>query len=304
MGLGRQCSAMENNEVLKPFAAAGFISSQLGQDHVYDGLSNAAALAVQRATRKPFRTTLPSRQDVRRHSWTADDEIRGHCAMPLVTGLVGSCDVNRTIPEFLLDPVFTAVRAADTHKAQSMVALWKKPGVPRVGWTEDMSCPPSTKLLHSSVSDPGSGCETFVSQPSDAWLDGTQRGQQADKASGGLTPQGEAMVIMTGTSASHLDSLAEAVIVAMWETHMRKLLGRDGRGYSGWIVLAFMDLEVHIMTPVTRERYALEELYKLCPRIDISDCIRVGSLEPFDLYRESFRTARDSHEPPFCSEEV
>lgn len=58
---------------------------------------------------------------------------------------------------------------------------------------------------------------------------------------------------------------------------MRKLIARDGRGYSGWVVLAFTDLEVHIMTPMTRQRYALEELYGLCPRIDVSSAVRVDA---------------------------
>ncbi|CBZ51880.1 conserved hypothetical protein [Neospora caninum Liverpool] len=283
------------------FGTSSFIQSRLIKESVYDGYKEVPKLAVYKTLKVTFPKTPSFGQQSGRRLWSEERGFGSHYAVPLVTGLTGCSDVNQNIPQFLLPPLFTAVRTGDKHKAQTITALWKKPGVPRVGWVDDRYA-----SWHEQQRIPGSATElnesSTIGKAAVSQLDGTSPGSEkseltVENAAEGLAPQGEGMVIMTGTSASHLDSLAEVVIAALWETHMRKLLGRDGRGYSGWIVLAFMDLEVHIMTPVMRERYALEELYGLCPRIDISDCIRVDSLESFDLYREGFKTLGSAEHP-------
>nr|PUA87174.1 oligomerization domain protein [Toxoplasma gondii TgCATBr9] len=288
-------------------AARSFIPSHLIRKLERDGCRQLRKFSAYKTLNRGFSTARPFGQQNRRYVWSEGSGFGSCYAIPLVTGLTRSSDKNQKIPQFLLPPLFTAVRAGDKHKAQSIIALWKKPGVQRMGWVDDRQ--PSGReqqLIRDSTNEANE--PRTIGDNSGSQADGTSPGSEkaeltAQRGSDGLAPQGEGMVIMTGTCASHLDSLAEAVIAAMWEDHMRKLLGRDGRGYSGWVVLAFMDLEIHIMTPIMRERYALEELYGLCPRIDISDCIRVDSMESFDLYREGFRTF-GSTDCPFSPEGI
>ncbi|PHJ25170.1 ribosome silencing factor [Cystoisospora suis] len=199
-------------------------------------------------------------------------------AVPILIKPAVAEDANDGIPPSLLPPLLTAVRAADSNKAHSVVAMWKKPGVRRVGWTEDMLS--WTQQQQPEASHQEGHAESLTRVEPEEKLDtrlGTHRAI-VNTLSGSLSQQGEAMLIVSGTCASHLDSLADAIIEVMWKSHMRRLVARDGRGYSGWVVLAFVDLEVHIMTPVTRQRYALEELYGLCPRIDVSSAVRFDGL--------------------------
>lgn len=49
----------------------------------------------------------------------------------------------------------------------------------------------------------------------------------------------------------------------------RSFEARDGYGFSGWVVLSFGTLIVHVMTPVTRQRYSIEDLHNHCPAIDL-----------------------------------
>ncbi|KEP61582.1 UNVERIFIED_CONTAM: hypothetical protein HHA_240520 [Hammondia hammondi] len=288
-------------------AARSFITSRLIRKLERDSCRQLRKFAACKTLNSGLSTTRPLGQQSRPHVWFKGSGFGSCYAIPLVTGLTRSSEKNQNIPQFLLPPLFTAVRAGDKHKAQSIIALWKKPGVPRLGWVDDRQ--PSGReqqLIRDSTNEtnePRTTGDNAASQTDETSPGFKNAELRTQRGSNGLAPQGEGMVIMTGTCASHLDSLAEAVIAAMWEDHMRKLLGRDGRGYSGWVVLAFMDLEIHIMTPVMRERYALEELYGLCPRIDISDCIRVDGLESFDLYREGFRTL-GSPECPFSPEGI
>ncbi|MET0559964.1 MAG: ribosome silencing factor [Solirubrobacterales bacterium] len=45
--------------------------------------------------------------------------------------------------------------------------------------------------------------------------------------------------------------------------------GVDGEGTAGWIVLDYLDCFLHVFTPEARERYALEDLWRDAPRLDL-----------------------------------
>jgi ribosome-associated protein len=44
--------------------------------------------------------------------------------------------------------------------------------------------------------------------------------------------------------------------------------GTDGEGAAGWIVLDLLDAVLHVFTVVARQRYQLEDLWRVAPRIE------------------------------------
>jgi ribosome-associated protein len=45
--------------------------------------------------------------------------------------------------------------------------------------------------------------------------------------------------------------------------------GVDGGGDAGWTVLDYLDCVLHVFTPEARERYALEDLWRDAPRLEL-----------------------------------
>jgi ribosome-associated protein len=45
--------------------------------------------------------------------------------------------------------------------------------------------------------------------------------------------------------------------------------GVDGGGEAGWTLLDYLDCVLHVFTPEARERYALEELWRDAPRLEL-----------------------------------
>jgi ribosome-associated protein len=45
--------------------------------------------------------------------------------------------------------------------------------------------------------------------------------------------------------------------------------GVDGGGEAGWTILDYLDCVLHVFTPEARERYALEELWRDAPRLEL-----------------------------------
>jgi len=45
--------------------------------------------------------------------------------------------------------------------------------------------------------------------------------------------------------------------------------GVDGGGDAGWMILDYLDCVLHVFTPEARERYALEELWRDAPRLEL-----------------------------------
>lgn len=83
-----------------------------------------------------------------------------------------------------------------------------------------------------------------------------------------LTIVTEAFVIAAGTSSTHVRSLADEVEYQM------KLAGFEPRQIegkaTGWILLDYHDVIVHVFTPDQRENYNLEKLWADGEEMDLS----------------------------------
>lgn len=75
-------------------------------------------------------------------------------------------------------------------------------------------------------------------------------------------------VIAAGTSSVHVRSLADEV---EYEMEKAGFLPRQVEGRAtGWILLDYYDLIIHIFTPDQRENYNLEKLWADAEEVDIS----------------------------------
>ena len=45
--------------------------------------------------------------------------------------------------------------------------------------------------------------------------------------------------------------------------------GSDGDGSAGWVILDYLDCVLHVFTEQERQRYALEDLWREAPRLEI-----------------------------------
>ena len=68
------------------------------------------------------------------------------------------------------------------------------------------------------------------------------------------------MVIVSGTSNRHVQSVADKVIDRLVRRG-RKPLGVEGRKIGDWVLLDFGEVVVHVMRPETRGFYGLEKLW-------------------------------------------
>ncbi len=74
----------------------------------------------------------------------------------------------------------------------------------------------------------------------------------------------DAMIVATGTSTRHVISLADSVRLAAKKANMPPL-GVEGEGSGDWVLVDLGDIIVHVMTPETRDFYALEKLWSVGP---------------------------------------
>lgn len=77
-------------------------------------------------------------------------------------------------------------------------------------------------------------------------------------------------VIVNGNSTPHLKALAEELHLKLKELGIRNHR-KSGTPESGWIVMDFVDVVVHVFSRETREYYALEELWSDAERISVAE---------------------------------
>ena len=86
-----------------------------------------------------------------------------------------------------------------------------------------------------------------------------------------LTVIADYFIIANGTSNTHVRALAEEVeeVLAQEGILPRSIEGRS----TGWILLDYDEVVVHVFTPDQRELYSLEHLWGDAKQVDISDLI-------------------------------
>lgn len=75
------------------------------------------------------------------------------------------------------------------------------------------------------------------------------------------------MVLCSGTSDPHLRAIEESITRKLRDDHELRPRAVDGTRHSGWIVIDYGDVLVHVMKPDVRERYDLEGLWNDAPRL-------------------------------------
>lgn len=78
------------------------------------------------------------------------------------------------------------------------------------------------------------------------------------------------VVLLTGRSTRHVNSIAESVIRTMRKLGSRPL-GSEGVRHGRWAVLDYGDVVVHIFLAELRSLYDLEGLWSDCPRVEIQE---------------------------------
>ena len=72
------------------------------------------------------------------------------------------------------------------------------------------------------------------------------------------------MVVATGTSSRHVNSLADEVQKKVKEAGGH-VLGSEGKGQSEWVLIDLGDVIVHVMQEESRKLYDLESLWGMTP---------------------------------------
>ena len=82
----------------------------------------------------------------------------------------------------------------------------------------------------------------------------------------GISGFTDAFVVATGTAAPHLKALVSGTEVAMRDTGINSYR-TSGDPQSGWIVVDYVDVVVHVFSPEARAYYALEKLWESAPSL-------------------------------------
>ncbi len=87
-----------------------------------------------------------------------------------------------------------------------------------------------------------------------------------------LTAIADYFVVATGTSGTHIRALAEEVEDALTKLGVepKHIEGKT----TGWILLDYGTVVVHLFTPDQREVYSIEHLWGDATRVDLSNIIK------------------------------
>uniref|UniRef100_A0A0G4IFI6 Uncharacterized protein n=1 Tax=Chromera velia CCMP2878 TaxID=1169474 RepID=A0A0G4IFI6_9ALVE len=89
----------------------------------------------------------------------------------------------------------------------------------------------------------------------------------------GHSPAYKYMMLMHGFSRPQNRAITNGILEAVRTRWDKKPDTKDGEPEAGWTAIEFEDLVVHVMTPKSRARYKIDELYKNAPRMDLSDVL-------------------------------
>ena len=82
----------------------------------------------------------------------------------------------------------------------------------------------------------------------------------------GLAPFADYFVIMSAESSRQIEALEEDLTQALKESGVPRHR-REGTPGSGWVLLDFSDVIIHIFSPEEREFYDLERLWGRAPQV-------------------------------------
>jgi ribosome-associated protein len=77
------------------------------------------------------------------------------------------------------------------------------------------------------------------------------------------------LVIVSARNERQARAIADEVRLVIKNEHGLLPGGFDPGGEAGWTILDFLDCVMHVFTPEARERYALEELWRDAPRLEL-----------------------------------
>jgi len=99
---------------------------------------------------------------------------------------------------------------------------------------------------------------------------------------GRMTTIAQYFVIATGRNPRHLGALLQRITEGLTELDV-EILGVEGSGESGWILIDAVDVVIHLFTAQTRSLYDLEMLWGTCPPLDWASQKPLIAKEPVDL---------------------
>jgi ribosome-associated protein len=77
-------------------------------------------------------------------------------------------------------------------------------------------------------------------------------------------------LIITATNERQVGAVVDGVEEALLEIG-RKPVRREGDRENRWVLLDYLDLVIHVQHSEERALYALERLWKDCPRVDLGE---------------------------------
>lgn len=83
----------------------------------------------------------------------------------------------------------------------------------------------------------------------------------------GISSVTDFTVLVSGTSPPHLKALAGSVEHALKEQDVRAYR-KAGKPESGWLVLDYVDVVIHVLSLQAREYYAIDELWAQAPVLE------------------------------------
>ena len=99
-----------------------------------------------------------------------------------------------------------------------------------------------------------------------AWLD-EKKGQDVVAMDvSAMTSFCDVVILVTARSARHAQAMAEDLGL-FFRQHGWPVLGVEGMAFGEWVLLDGGDVVVHVFVDEVRQRYDLEGLYALAPRL-------------------------------------
>ena len=84
----------------------------------------------------------------------------------------------------------------------------------------------------------------------------------------GISGVADFFLVCSAQSSTQIDTIADAIQVALKAAGVRAR-HREGTAKSGWLLLDYGDVVVHVFADATREFYALERLWGDAPLLSV-----------------------------------